>query len=179
MVRVVRHNVYCHLPVGWGIKQFHAMYSKQKTSVWYRGRHMIIRYPYRENVQNILAICLPIMTMQHISMIRESSSASHAMGISAWNDPAISGKPPTQSRLHNFIQIKVSSMVISPVIMRKIQKMWKRANTYPTLFARVQNGCSHDFKFAETSLKLCNILYQAIYESVASCLPVTDRQGKS
>ncbi len=38
--------------------------------------------PHRENVENIFAICLPIMTMQHI---RESSSASHAMKKSAWN----------------------------------------------------------------------------------------------
>ena len=41
------------------------------------------RDPHKENVENILAICLPIVTMQHI---RESSSAIHAMGISAWND---------------------------------------------------------------------------------------------
>ncbi len=41
------------------------------------------RDPHRENVENILAICLPILTMQHI---RESSSASHAMRISAWNE---------------------------------------------------------------------------------------------
>ena len=40
------------------------------------------RDPHRENVGNILAICLPIVTMQHI---RESPSASHAMRISAWN----------------------------------------------------------------------------------------------
>ncbi len=40
------------------------------------------RDPHRENVENILAICLPIMTMQHI---RESLSASHAMRKSAWN----------------------------------------------------------------------------------------------
>ena len=41
------------------------------------------RDPHRENVENILAICLPILTMQHI---REYSSASHAMRISAWNE---------------------------------------------------------------------------------------------
>ena len=40
------------------------------------------RDPYRENVENILAISLPIVTMQHI---RESPSASHAMRISVWN----------------------------------------------------------------------------------------------
>ncbi len=41
------------------------------------------RYPHRENVENILAISLAIMTMQHI---RESPSASHAMRKSAWNE---------------------------------------------------------------------------------------------
>ncbi len=43
------------------------------------------RYPHRENVESILAclaICLQIMTMQHI---RESPSASYAMRKSAWN----------------------------------------------------------------------------------------------
>ncbi len=40
------------------------------------------RDTHRENVENILAISLPIVTMQHI---RESSSASYAMGISAGN----------------------------------------------------------------------------------------------
>ncbi len=39
--------------------------------------------PHRENVETILAICLPIMAMQHI---RESPSASHVMRKSAWND---------------------------------------------------------------------------------------------
>ena len=38
--------------------------------------------PHRENVENILAICLPILTMQHI---RESPSASHAMRMNGWN----------------------------------------------------------------------------------------------
>ncbi len=41
------------------------------------------RDPHRENVENILAICLPIVAMQHI---RESPSAGHGMRISAWND---------------------------------------------------------------------------------------------
>ena len=41
------------------------------------------RDPHRENVENIWAICLPILTMQHI---RESPSASHAMRKSAWNE---------------------------------------------------------------------------------------------
>ncbi len=45
--------------------------------------HMRNRDPHRENVENILAICLPIMTMQHIS---ESPSASHAMRKSVWNE---------------------------------------------------------------------------------------------
>ena len=40
------------------------------------------RDPHREKVENISAICLPIVTMQHI---RESPSASHAMRKSAWN----------------------------------------------------------------------------------------------
>ena len=38
--------------------------------------------PYRENAENILAICLLIVTMQHI---RESPSASHVVRKSAWN----------------------------------------------------------------------------------------------
>ncbi len=40
------------------------------------------RDPHKENVDDILAICLPIVTMQHI---RESPSASHAMRNSGWN----------------------------------------------------------------------------------------------
>ena len=44
------------------------------------------RDPHRENVENILAICLPIVTMQHI---RESPPASHAMRKSAWNVPVL------------------------------------------------------------------------------------------
>ena len=40
------------------------------------------RDPHRENVESMLAICLPIMTMQ---LIRESPSASHAMRKRAWN----------------------------------------------------------------------------------------------
>ncbi len=40
------------------------------------------RDPHRENVENILAISLPIVTMQHI---RESLSASHSMRKSASN----------------------------------------------------------------------------------------------
>ncbi len=44
------------------------------------------RDPHRENVENILAICLPIVTMQHI---RESPSPSHGMRKSAWNDPPL------------------------------------------------------------------------------------------
>ncbi len=42
----------------------------------------INRHPHRENVENILAICLPIVTMKHI---RESPSASHAMRMNQWN----------------------------------------------------------------------------------------------
>ncbi len=46
--------------------------------------HMRKRGPHRENVvENILVICLLIVTMQHI---RESPSASHAMRKSAWNE---------------------------------------------------------------------------------------------
>ncbi len=41
------------------------------------------RDPRRENLENMLEICLPIMTMKHI---RESPSASHATRKSAWND---------------------------------------------------------------------------------------------
>ena len=40
------------------------------------------RDPHRENVENILAICLPIVAMHHI---RESPPASHAMRKSVWN----------------------------------------------------------------------------------------------
>ncbi len=40
------------------------------------------RDPHRENVENILAICLLIMTMQRT---RESPSASQAMKKSAWH----------------------------------------------------------------------------------------------
>ncbi len=40
------------------------------------------RDSHRENVENILAICLPIMTMKYI---RESPSAGHATRKSAWN----------------------------------------------------------------------------------------------
>ena len=42
------------------------------------ARRMRSRDPHRENVANILAICFPIMTMQHI---RKSPSASHATRI--------------------------------------------------------------------------------------------------
>ncbi len=41
------------------------------------------RDPHRKNVENISAICLPIVAMQHI---RESPSASHAVGMIEWND---------------------------------------------------------------------------------------------
>ena len=40
------------------------------------------RDPHRENVENTLAICIPILTMRPI---RESPSASHATRKSAWN----------------------------------------------------------------------------------------------
>ncbi len=40
------------------------------------------RDPHRENVENILAINLPILTMKHI---RESPSVSHAIRKRAWN----------------------------------------------------------------------------------------------
>ena len=40
------------------------------------------RDPHRENAENISAICLPIVTMQHI---KESSSASRVMGKSGWH----------------------------------------------------------------------------------------------
>ncbi len=44
---------------------------------------MKIRDPHRVNVENNLAICLPIMTMQHIG---ESPSVNHAMRKNAWNE---------------------------------------------------------------------------------------------
>ncbi len=47
------------------------------------------RDPHRENVENIVAICLPSLTMQHI---RESPSVSHAMRKSAWNGGPIDSK---------------------------------------------------------------------------------------
>ena len=39
-------------------------------------------YPHRENVENIFAVSLPIVTIQHI---REFPSANHVMRKSAWN----------------------------------------------------------------------------------------------
>ena len=55
-----------------------------KMSLVHAMKHISMRNrdPHRENVENILAICLPIVTMQYI---RESPSASHAMRKSAWN----------------------------------------------------------------------------------------------
>ena len=47
-----------------------------------RKHFMINRHPHRENVENIWAISLPIVAMQHI---RESPSASHAMRMNGWN----------------------------------------------------------------------------------------------
>ncbi len=47
------------------------------------------RDPHRENVENILAICLPIVAMQYI---RESPSASRAMRKSAWNACRVMGE---------------------------------------------------------------------------------------
>ncbi len=64
-------NSYCKLR-GWelnNVDNYHNFFIR-------------IRDPHRENVENILAISLPIVTMQHI---RESPSASHAMRISVWN----------------------------------------------------------------------------------------------
>ncbi len=63
---------------------------KAEAEHWYQHEadqvlDMRNRDPHRENVKNILAISLPIMTMQHI---RESPPASHAMRKSAWNDRA-------------------------------------------------------------------------------------------
>ena len=55
----------------------------QKAQPIFLQHTMRNRDPHRENVENILAICLPIMAMQHI---RESPSASHAMRKSAWNE---------------------------------------------------------------------------------------------
>ncbi len=42
------------------------------------------RDPHRQNVENILAICLSIMTLKHIG---ESPSARHATRKCAWNEP--------------------------------------------------------------------------------------------
>ena len=61
---------------------------KAEAEHWYQHEadqvlDMRNRDPHRENVKNILAISLLIMTMQHI---RESPPASHAMRKSAWND---------------------------------------------------------------------------------------------
>ncbi len=62
----------------WNLLYWQAMYG------CYHGiTNMRNRDPHRENVVNILAISLPIVTMQHI---REPPSASHAMRKSAWND---------------------------------------------------------------------------------------------
>ncbi len=34
-----------------------------------------------------------------------------------------------------------------------------------TLFGRVCNGCSHDFKFVETCLNFCTILYNSVMQN--------------
>ncbi len=73
------------------------------------------RDPHRENVENILAICLPIMTMQHI---RESPSASHAMRKSAWN--AMQEEWVSVSTiicpLSNLIQLHIQTMIVSTLL---------------------------------------------------------------
>ncbi len=50
--------------------------------IFHYNLYMRNRDPHRENVESILAICLPIMTVQHV---RESPSACHTMRKSAWN----------------------------------------------------------------------------------------------
>ena len=57
------------------------------------------RDPHRENVGNILAICLPIVTMQHI---RESQSACHAIRKSAWNEQIKEGNVPFRTSDSGF-----------------------------------------------------------------------------
>ncbi len=59
---------------------FMRVYERESKCGHYSMRN---RHPHRENVENILAISLPIITVQHI---RESPSVSHAMRKSAWND---------------------------------------------------------------------------------------------
>ena len=58
-------------------KLFTGMHIEQVIIVK-EARSMRSRDLHRENVVNILAICLPIMTMEHI---RKSPSASHATSI--------------------------------------------------------------------------------------------------
>ena len=56
------------------------------------------RDPHRGNAENVIAICFPIVIMQHI---RESPTASHTMRKSAWNDQNMAwpAKPPFGMRL--------------------------------------------------------------------------------
>ena len=65
-------------------RTFTGAQKHRKIEIWDRIILFIRnRDPHGENVENILAIYLPLMKMQHI---REYPSASHVMRKSAWND---------------------------------------------------------------------------------------------
>ena len=72
------------------------------------------RDPHRENVENILAICLPILTMQHI---RESPSVSHAMRISAWNGKVLNNYSLTK-HLGDFDRKHFNTVIIKRAITK-------------------------------------------------------------
>ena len=86
------------------------------------------RDPHRENVENILAICLAIVTMQHTE---KSPSASHALRKSAWNacccflsrTPKELGKDPQAHKSPRLQEVKVRTM---PAGHKKIMFRWTK-----------------------------------------------------
>ncbi len=77
-------ELFAPTPTPYNIKSapFDVQFRYHFSTLWENGFTMRNRDHNRENVENILAVCLPILTMQHI---REPSSASHAMRRGAWN----------------------------------------------------------------------------------------------
>ncbi len=64
-------------------------------------------------------------------------------------------------------QIKVGHFFLRIVAMQKAKSATSgHSCLYTTLFGRVCNGCSHDFKFAETSSKFHKILYSTLLRAV-------------
>ncbi len=80
-VKIVGYPPNINYLMIWIIKKV-TPYNGSKHPSSHKKLYMRNRDHHRENVENILAICLPIVTMQHI---RESSSANHAMVESEWN----------------------------------------------------------------------------------------------